>query len=435
MKFLTICLLFLAFVLPVSAQNVTAASAVTEFDVNGLKVIFKRRTSSPTVSAGLFIRGGVRNQTAANAGIESLTLTAAVEASKNYPRTILRKEMSRMGSVISAGASYDFGVLALTSTSQHFPRSWEIFTDTVLNPTFLAEDVDRVKALTLAGLRNESASPDSALDSLEQKVVYAGHPYANPPLGTIESVTKLTPADLKAYHQKLLQTSRLLLVIVGDADLVEIKRLVTASFAGLPKGTYSDNTIPAINFPKPSVDVSQRTINTNYVKGVFAAPSIGDPDYYAMRVAIALLQSRVYQEVRVKRNLSYAPNAEMGNLAANTGEIYVTSVDPNQSVRIMLGEIEGLKSRQLDPEDVAGVPGFFLTTYYIDQETNSSQAAELARYELVGGGWRNSIKFLDGIRGVKAADVQAAANKYMKNVRFVVVGDAASIDRGVFVGQ
>ncbi|MBP6214537.1 MAG: hypothetical protein KA447_15970, partial [Pyrinomonadaceae bacterium] len=112
-----------------------------------------------------------------------------------------------------------------------------------------------------------------------------------------------------------------------------------------------------------------------------------------------------------------------------------TSVDPNQSVRIMLGEIEGLKSRQLDPEDVAGVPGFFLTTYYTDQETNSSQAAELARYELVGGGWRNSIKFLDGIRGVKAADVQAAANKYMKNVRFVVVGDAASIDRGVFVGQ
>ena len=71
-----------------SLQDVVAkqAALVTEFDVNGLKVLIKRREGSLTVAAGLFIRGGVRNITAENAGIESLMLSTATEASTNFPR-------------------------------------------------------------------------------------------------------------------------------------------------------------------------------------------------------------------------------------------------------------------------------------------------------------------------------------------------------------
>src|SRR3954470_6419955 len=48
------------------------AALVTEFDVNGMKVLVKRREGSQTVAAGLFLKGGSRNITAANAGVESL---------------------------------------------------------------------------------------------------------------------------------------------------------------------------------------------------------------------------------------------------------------------------------------------------------------------------------------------------------------------------
>ncbi|MCA1590165.1 MAG: hypothetical protein LC734_07190, partial [Acidobacteria bacterium] len=61
-------------------ENVAAqASAVTEFDVNGMKVILKRRASAPTLAGGLFIRGGSRNVGAKKAGIENLMLTTAIE--------------------------------------------------------------------------------------------------------------------------------------------------------------------------------------------------------------------------------------------------------------------------------------------------------------------------------------------------------------------
>src|SRR5688500_19397701 len=79
----------------------TSGSNVTEFDINGMKVLIKRRPGTPTVAAGLFFRGGVANTTAENAGIENFTLSSAVEGSKSYPRQRLRKETTKMGTAIS----------------------------------------------------------------------------------------------------------------------------------------------------------------------------------------------------------------------------------------------------------------------------------------------------------------------------------------------
>ena len=438
MKFIFSAFLLFSFVFAGYAQtSATAANApdklVTEFDVNGLKVIFKRRPSSPTVSAGLFTRGGVKNQTRQNAGIENLTLATATEASRKFPREALRKELARTGSTISAGSGLDFGVVSLSSTKQNFDQTWEIFTDVFLNPSFAPEDFNIVRERILTGLRNQSVSPDSSLGVLEDKIVYADHPYAVEPSGTLETIGKFKIEDLRAYHKNLLQTSRLLLVIVGDLDPQTVQKQVMASFGKLPRGDYKEQPTTKINFAAPTLDVTQRALPTNYVKGVFAAPSVSDPDYYAMRVAMTILQSRVYQEVRTKRNLSYAPNAEMGDNAANSANIYVTAVDANQAVSVMLREVEAMRNSPVDEESFTGVPGFFLTTYYINQETNAAQVAELARYELIGGGWRNSLVFLDKIRQVKPEDIQAVANKYMKNIRFVVVGDAQALNRNIFL--
>jgi hypothetical protein len=69
------------------------AALVSEFEVNGLKVLLKRREGSLTVAAGLFIRGGAANITAQNAGIETLMLSAATEATTNFPREKMLSEL------------------------------------------------------------------------------------------------------------------------------------------------------------------------------------------------------------------------------------------------------------------------------------------------------------------------------------------------------
>src|SRR5437016_6402995 len=411
------------------------AALVSEFDINGLKVLVKRREGSQTVAAGLFIRGGVANINTDNAGIESLMLNVASEASTGFPRERLRKELSRMGTVIGESVGYDYSVLSLTATRSNFDRSWEIFTDVALHPAFNKDDVALVKSRLVASLSDDADEPDTFLQRLQEKVAYAGHPYLNRPQGTVETVSKLTADDLRAYHQRMMQSSHLLLVIVGDLDPNQLKSRITASFGKLPRGDYKPEALPALVFTASTLDVTTRELPTNYIQGFYTAPPITSPDIYPMYVASSLLRDRVFEEVRVKRNLSYAPDAFLKTQAANIGGIYVTAVDANQAVKVMLNEITRLQREPVGKDDITAVIAQFLTKHYIDQETNAAQAESMAQYELIGGGWRNSLQFLEKLRAVAPGDVQRVSQKYMRNIRFVVLGNPTQIDKSVFIGQ
>lgn len=438
---ITFVFLILLFVLPALAQQNAVgdlkaqAALVSEFEINGLKVLVKRRMNSPTVAAGLFLRGGARNLTAETAGIESFMLSAATEASKNHPRDVLRREIAGTGAVIGSGASYDYSALSLGTPRADFDRAWSIFTDVALNPTFAAADVERIRQQVLTGLREQNSDPDSSLSGLQEKAVFAGHPYANDPSGTIENISKFKAEDLRAFHKEAMQTSKLLLVIVGDLEAETLKPKIAASFGKLPRGSYQEKTAPVLSFDKPSLEITNRTLPTNYVQGTYSAPSPSDPDIYAMRVATAILTDRVFEEVRVARNLSYAPSASLDTRAANTGGIYVTAVDANQSVSIMLDEINRLQKKLVEDSIVSGVTGQYLTTYYLGQETNAAQVADLATNELVGGGWRKAFEFLDKIRAVTPSDVQRVSQKYMRNIKFVVLGNPNYVNREIFLKQ
>lgn len=419
-----------------SFDNVAAQAAlVSEFDVNGVKVIYKRRPNSPTVAGGLFIRGGARNITDKNAGIERLMLATAVEAGKAFPREAVRRELSSRGSSVNSGITNDYSVIGLATTKQDFARIFDIFADVALNPAFADDDVKRNRDQILAGLRESNSVPEAALNTLQDRAIYVGHPYANDVNGTPATVAAFTAADLRAYHKKMMETSRLLLVVVGDLDVEMLKARVAATFGKLPKGTYKDPPYPAIDFSKGTLDTAQRALPTNYVKGVFAAPSIDNPDYYAMRVAMSILQTLVYQEVRGRLQLSYAPDADMSSYAANSANISVSTTDPNAATAAMLAQVRALQERTFPQAAIEEIASFFLTRHYMGQETSTAQVGELARYELIGGGWRKSFEFLNGVRAVKPDDIKNVANKYMRNIRFAYVGDTSAIRRSIFVPE
>lgn len=420
-----------------SPAQYTAAQAalVTEFDVNGLKVLVKRRAGSQTVAAGLYLRGGSRNLTEKNAGIEDLMLDVATEASAAFPRERLRSELARMDTLVSSSVGYDYSVLSLTTTRDNFDRSWDIFTDIALHPSFTPEDFARVQSRKVISLRDDTDTPDSYLQELQNHLAYAGHPYANDPNGTADTVSKLTVEDVRRYHQQMMQTSRLLLVIVGDIDPSAVRTRMTGTFGKLPRGSYQQEQVQQLSFAAPTVEVTQRNLPTNYIQGVFAAPPLTGDDIYALRIASSILNQLVYQEVRVERNLSYAPEAFLNSQGANLGGISVTAVDANQAVRVMLEQMSLIRNRTLPPQIIRIMVAGYLTNYYLRQETNVAQAAELAQYELIGGGWRNSINMLERLRAVTPDDVQRAAQKYMRNIRFVVLGNPASVDKDIFMSQ
>src|SRR5687768_5177878 len=187
-------------------------------------------------------------------------LDTASEATVSFPRQRLRMELSRMGTTIGSGVNYDYSGLTMASTRTNFDRSWEIFTDVALRPSFTVDDVERMRNRMVASLRDDTDTPDSYLQVLQAREAYAGHPYLNDPRGTAESVARLTSADLRQYHKQVMETSRLLLIVVGDLDPQMLRNRIAASFGKLPRGDYHPGPLPELVFTAPSVEVIERAL-------------------------------------------------------------------------------------------------------------------------------------------------------------------------------
>lgn len=406
--------------------------AVTEFSAAGIRVIFKPVPANDVIAVRLYLRGGSANLAPQRAGIEELAGQLATRGTEKYSRDAFAALAARTGTVIGASARHDYTVIALRAVRDFWNDAWDLFTQAALHPTFPDSEVALARDQLLNGLRQRPDDPDGQLAHLADSVFYAGHVYALDPAGTVASVGALSRSDLVQWHRERLTKENLLLVVVGNLDRSELEARIAAAFSALPSrgGTAR---IPGAYRERPAdLLVVPRQLPTNYVQGTFVVPNRSDADYAAVRVGLSILSDRLFEEVRTKRNLTYAVGAGMHGDRANAGFLYVTAVEPDTTLRVMRHEVERLTTEPIPSERLAENLSGFVTGYLMGQQGNMDQAATLGAYELGGGGWRRALDFPDRVRAVKAADVQRVARRYLRNMRFVVIGDSTKVDRRLF---
>ncbi len=421
-------LIVIAIVAVLLSFGTSNAGDIESFTVNGLKVIFKQNTASDIVSANMYFRGGATILSNNQAGIENLALTVAVKASERYPKEKLNAALERMSSQLTSGAGLDFSTVNLLCVKQFFPDSWDIFADVIRSPLFTDADVALEQERALSGIKQAKDNPDSYLGDLLRKAFYVDHPYSVDVNGTVETVTSFAAEALKKFYKGRSTTSNMLLVVVGNTTPKEVEDMVRKSFGNLPAGTYGKPLPPPVTHQEPSLKIVRREIPTNYVSGWFPCPAYGQKESYPMMVGTAILRARVWEEVRTKRSLSYAPSAGMAINFSNHGSIYVSSTQPDSAIRVMRREVEKIRTEPISRKELRDHINQYVTRYYLQNETSRSQADILARHELAGVGYKESAKFLDHIKSVTPEDVQSLSEKYMKNLQSVLLGNPESLD-------
>ena len=418
--------------LPTTVPAVVPETAVTaKFDVGGLTVILRRNPANEVVAANLYLLGGARQLTPATAGLEALILATSERGTKRFPGASVRQRTARLGSTIGIEANDDWSAIGMHSIRATFDSTWAIFADRIMAPTLDANEFGIVRDQFLTIARERSTQPDDAASQLADSLLYLEHPYAIAPTGTPESIASLTAAQLRQYHVQQFVTSRMLLVVVGNVDRPQLERLVRTTLATMPKGSYKWTPPPAVTKSGKALAIDHRMLPTNYLLGYAPGPPATDPDYMALRVATAVLSGRLFTEVRSRRNLSYAVEAPFLERAHAVGGLYVTTVDPNQVLRLMRQELSTLQTESVDPAGLKRLEQQFITEYYLKNETNADQANVLARAELYQGDYRATDRFMEGLRHVTPDDVRRAARKYLKDFRFAFVGDASKLDRSL----
>jgi zinc protease len=413
---------------PVTDGDVTTAS------VSGVQVIVQRVPGAAFAAGQLYVRGGTRNWTAQNAGIEQLAFrVAASGGTKALEKTAYSRRLAALGASISGDARNDFSGLYMKAPLEAWDDAFALLADVFEQPALPASEVELARTQSLAQLHHEQEDPEGQLWTLERKQLFAGHPYANRPVGTIESVTALQAQDLGPYLDKLRETGRLVFVAAGDLDPAHVLDQVRKAYGSLPRGTYVDTPLPPIAFAAPHIVVQDRKLPTNYCESAFPAPRWTDPDWVTGLVAISGYSWRLWQEVRTKRNLTYAVNAYINqSFASPFGMMSVSAVDPNTAMKVMLDEAKRMQTEPMSDQELSGFKSEYLTGYLTGHETPDGLAYSLADAQLYGGDWHLARTLPDRVRAVTAADVQAFAKKYLGHLQAAVVGDPSKIDQGLF---
>ena len=269
----------------------------------------------------------------------------------------IAQAVESLGASLSASAGLESTSVRLSALSDKIAPAMAIMADVVRRPTFAPEELERQRAQALDGLSVAYQDPGQLSAMAAGPVVFAGTPFGHVADGTPASLPRLTPERLKALHAAHFRPDNAILVLTGDVT-------PEAGFA-LAREAFGDWTAPAgpaLAQPEITPAAERQVVvidlpGTGQAAVRVAKPAIArrDAAYYPALVANAVLgtgySSRLNQEIRIKRGLSYGAGSSI-SARRTTGAFQAQAQTKNESAPEVLGLIAA-EMRRLGEAPVA----------------------------------------------------------------------------------
>jgi zinc protease len=397
------------------------AGDVTAMNMNDLEILVRRMAGAERVSANLYVEGGALNWGREDAGIEQLAVaSAATGGSEELAAAELAQRLSAIDSSLRGTGNDNWSSLRSTSPKIHWPEALALLAAAFLRPALPPQAIERERNAMLSALLGEGAA--GSLSEAVRELVPAGHPLSNPSRGTPETLARLTREDLTRHLAGLRDSRRLLLVVVGDVDPIDVWERTRAALGGLTAGTYEATPPPPLRFTQPRLVLRARTSErANQACSTAALPIWGSPDYAAALVTVRLLGKDVLS----------AGSALAGGTDAPLVCFCTGGPEVAKGMKGLYERIRGLARKPIPERELAGVKEQFLTGYLQLGQTPEAQADLLARAHILAGDFRAAARLPEAVRAVTPAAVQAFARDYLRNFQSVLQADPATLKKGL----
>jgi zinc protease len=429
----TLTLIVFSSLVALSNVSAQAPNDVQDFTSHGIHVILRTTNANQVIGAVLGFQGGFAYGETNNTSLAGGTaLLIATSGSDKYPKSAYRDSLAVLSTTIAGSGNLYQMSFTLRTIRPSFNSAWNIFADLLTHPHYDTLEAEKIKEQAIKGLEGRDADPDSYSSFLADSI-WKGNSRLNR-VSTVDEVNGLTISDLQAYRNSQFQRSRMVLVVVGDVSRKELEAKL-AALDELPQGNFS---WPKIEKIKPVTDQfmfvpKPPDFPTTYVNMRAASANMSESGWWAERIMLEILDRRLFDEVRTKRNLSYSPSAyATGNYSNFTIDVSLQSVLPDSAAHVVFDELRKLQNNQISESDLRHAKEGRITTFYYVAQENLRQAQILYTDQVEGGDWRIFFKIVPETEKVTAPEVQAAAKQYLHGLTFVLMGPDGKSMRNVY---
>ena len=425
--------------MPATTDPVAPATPpVADFRLdNGMRVLVVEKTGLPLVSARLNFNAGVANEHPGKAGVASMTAALLTQGTATRSAPQIATEIEQLGAAIGAGSGSDFSNVYANAPANVFPQTLALMADLVRNPAFAEEELDRQRDQTLDALRISLSTPGPVAGQAAARVVYGAAPYGVPGSGTLTSLPALTRADVSGFHRTYYRPSEATLVFSGDISEADARALAQSAF-----GDWRD----AIPPPAARIEPAGQPLPTRIV--VIDQPGAGqaavtvalrgvsrtDADYFPLTLGNTLLggsfTSRLNQEIRIKRGLSYGTRSSLG--VRREAGLFTASAQTRNDAAVevsdlILAEIARLSTTRPTDSELSTRQAILTGAFGQSLETVDGVGALVANLALYDLPMSDLAAYVGNVEAIDGAAVQSAFAEHLPVDRasLVIVGDAA----------
>jgi zinc protease len=341
---------------------------------------------------------------------------------------------------LAAEFSYDIGDDAVSISARFLTEnraaSVELLRQSLVEPRFDADAIERVRAQVLTGLRQDEKDPRALASRAFDTMAFGDHPYATSFQGTLDSVAGLTREDLVVAHQGALARDRLYVSAVGDITAAEVTALVDTLFAALPA---TGAPLPEAITPNFPGGVKVTDFDTPQSVVLFGQPGLDrdDPDFFAAFVLDHILggggfESRLMQEVREKRGLTYGVYsylADRDSAFCWGGSLNSQNERAAEAIDVIRAEWLKMRDAGVSDAELSDAKTYLTGAYPLRFDGNGPIAAILVGMQMQGLPTSYVTERNAKVDAVTKEDVARVAKRLMdpEALTFVVVGRPAGI--------
>ncbi len=429
---------FLALVvllLPLAAQAGPKIERVV--GASGVEAWLVREPKIPMIALQAVWRGGSATDPTGLEGRAAIAADLLTEGAGDLDAEAYQSALRADAISIDASTDRDYLSLNLRTLSEKRERAFELLAQTLTQPRFDAEPIQRVKAQALVAAQRARTSPGSIANNRFMAIAFPGHPYGRPAQASAESLERLSAGDFGAYVKSVLARRNLVIGVVGDIAPEELKRLLDLSFGKLPLE-------PQLELPGKTVpQVAAKPVVVPYANPqsivLFGAPGLlrDDPDYYAATVLNYVLgggsfSSRLMEEIREKRGLVYSVSTGLQPMPAAglfAGSLSTRNEQVGQALGLVRENLLTLARDGLTDGEIANAKAYLTGSFPLRLSSNSAIAGMLTAMQLAGLGMDYIDRYADYINAVTPDDIRRVAQRLFANgdLLVVVVGEPGGL--------
>jgi zinc protease len=380
--------------------------------LNGLQIIILEQPGSGRVSTHLRIGSGAMFDLAGKGGLADVTAKMLLRGSSGLAPSGLANLAEETGLNVTITAGWDSTDLKVSGPASELETILDLIGRLVVSPTFDQKELDALKSALISEIKATASEDKEIARRAAIQSVYGSHPYGRPWRGTVESLTAITRPDLTYYHNRFYLANISHLVIAGDATLDQVTKLARSKLGPWKKG----DRVPATFRPPEPYGARRLTLinRADSAMGTAAIAQVGysrrADDYYAASVLTELLKETVKApggSVEIEANPRVLAGPIVVSVSASQDQI--TTV-----VESILNEIGRFQSGSLPADRIEAAKARLISRMADRLRGNDETAEVILEIELYELGRDYLLNFATRVNAVTAADVQKAAQSYLK---------------------